>query len=99
MRGMRRLTLVPSVRVSTSSDTGTGLSLAAYFGFAIFEGATVKISRSVASNVPPGSGALMSRWLIFFLVVSHCHDHRKAHRCVRRLPQSTHGIVNNKRHC
>jgi len=32
--------LVPSLRVSTSSDTGTGLSLAAYFGFAIFEEAT-----------------------------------------------------------
>src|SRR5437763_379253 len=42
MRGTRRLTLVPSLRVSTSSDTGTGLSLAAYFGFAIFEGATVE---------------------------------------------------------
>src|ERR1022692_3061555 len=36
MRGTRRLTLVPSLSVATSSDTGTGLSLTAYFGFAIF---------------------------------------------------------------
>src|SRR5690349_10856268 len=35
MRGMRRFTLVPSLRVATSSATGTGLSEAAYFGFAI----------------------------------------------------------------
>src|SRR5262245_57454039 len=35
MRGMRRLTLVPSLRVATSSATGTGLSDTAYFGFAI----------------------------------------------------------------
>jgi hypothetical protein len=36
MRGVRSFTLVPSLSVSTSSDTGTGLSEAAYFGFAIF---------------------------------------------------------------
>lgn len=35
MRGMRRFTLVPSLSVATSSDTGTGLSETAYFGFAI----------------------------------------------------------------
>ena len=35
MRGVRRLTLVPSLSVATSSATGTGLSEAAYFGFAI----------------------------------------------------------------
>src|ERR1039457_5387525 len=36
MRGVRSFTLVPSLSVSTNSDTGTGLSGAAYFGVAIF---------------------------------------------------------------
>ena len=35
MRGVRSFTLVPSLSVSTNSETGTGLSEAAYFGFAI----------------------------------------------------------------
>jgi hypothetical protein len=35
MRGTRHPTLVPSLSVATSSATGTGLSDAAYFGFAI----------------------------------------------------------------
>ena len=36
MRGTRRLTLVPSLSVSTNSATGTGLSEAVYLGFAIW---------------------------------------------------------------
>src|ERR1019366_3709643 len=46
MRGMRRLTLVPSLSVSTSSATGAGLSETAYFGFAM--------SRTTSISGSPG---------------------------------------------
>src|ERR1039457_1149194 len=54
MRGVRRFTLVPSLRVATSSETGTGLSETAYFAFAI-GGMT-----SISGKAPParfGGGA------------------------------------------
>jgi hypothetical protein len=35
MRGMRRFTFVPSLNVSTTSETGIALSDTLYFGFAI----------------------------------------------------------------
>ena len=45
MRGVRLLTLVPSLSVATSSATGTGLSETAYFGFAIGRMTSISSSR------------------------------------------------------
>src|ERR1035437_2107305 len=96
MRGVRSFTLVPPLSVSTSSDLGTGLPEAAYFGFAIFR--TMSIT-----GTPPGltrlaliSGALCRKFMSVLSVgmgLRPAKAHEKLPGSLHRHPRAPPGLT------